>query len=416
MKILVTHVFGYANKGDWILLKSLLDVLEEAFPGAEIRGICRDPDAQALRFPKVKWFKQAGVSVRTGIRRRVENVLGLAKAVADYSIAPVLKGSSDAKGLFGSCFRGVDLVVACPGGYLEDSNVSIITNLVHLHMALSTNAPVVLAPQSIGPFRSNLWAALTGSLLRRVQRIYVREEHSWKTVVERLGVPRQTVELAVDMALYGFESDQARAEEELRKYELTPGSYLAATVIDWYFPKSVDPGAARERYIRALAGVMRRLWTAHGIRTLLLKQVEAAAGVPGDDAVLNAVQNLAGEAVVVPPENYPPEVMQALIGASAAFLGSRMHSSVFAMQQGVPFVGIGYLPKTHGIMSMFGLGDYVCPIEEVSEDILYGMLVSAMSDRERFLSAQASIRHQGGEARAKLIRALTGFVRQPAAA
>ncbi|MBX5497173.1 MAG: polysaccharide pyruvyl transferase family protein, partial [Bryobacteraceae bacterium] len=143
---------------------------------------------------------------------------------------------------------------------------------------------------------------------------------------------------------------------------------------------------------------------------------EAAGGVPGDDAVLSAVQNLAGEGVVVPPENYPPEVMQALIGASAAFLGSRMHSSVFAMQQGVPLVGIGYLPKTHGIMSMFGLGDFVCPIEEVSEDILHSMLVSAMSERERFLSAQASIRRQGGEARAKLIRALTGFVRQAAAA
>jgi colanic acid/amylovoran biosynthesis protein len=50
----------------------------------------------------------------------------------------------------------------------------------------------------------------------------------------------------------------------------------------------------------------------------------------------------------------------------AVFVGTRMHSNIFALSQYVPAMAISYLPKTTYIMESLELSDYVVDITIVN--------------------------------------------------
>jgi colanic acid/amylovoran biosynthesis protein len=63
------------------------------------------------------------------------------------------------------------------------------------------------------------------------------------------------------------------------------------------------------------------------------------------------------------------------------FLGTRLHSNIFALTEGVPVVAIGYQYKTRGVMRMLGLEPWVLDIEEVEPQELAALLERAWEDR-----------------------------------
>ncbi len=389
--ILVTHVFGYANKGDWMLLDSLLSSLRVAFPNAVIRGICRDPLEQARRFSVVEWFPQLGVSDRQGLARRIENFAGLSQGLAKFLLPRSLRRLLRIQVGGVQAFDDVQLIIACPGGYLEDSNVSIITNLVHLWMGVASGAPVIMAPQSIGPFRKPIWRYFTRRLLARTHHIAAHEEVSRETLLHDLRIQSDSCTLLPDMAYYNRDIDRVAAHKFLADLGLKPHDFGAATVLDWYFPFSNDSIAARDRYLQGFAEFAKRFHASTGRRLLLLKQVETTAGGRGDEAAMRAVAAQAPDSIIADMSNHRPQVMRGIIENACLFVGSRMHSVVFALQTGTPAIAIAYLPKTWGMMAQVGLTDFICDIEEVAPDTLWRLASEAMRQPSRFEDAKASV-------------------------
>jgi colanic acid/amylovoran biosynthesis protein len=58
--------------------------------------------------------------------------------------------------------------------------------------------------------------------------------------------------------------------------------------------------------------------------------------------------------------------VKALCGEMDFFIGTRMHSNLFALSMGVPAIAIGYQPKSLGIMRQLGLERWVIPWEGVT--------------------------------------------------
>ncbi len=405
--ILISHVFGFANKGDWALLDSLLQVLQIAFPGCNVRGICRDPNSQALRFPAVHWYQQLGTSYRNGIGRRIENMFGLLKGIfREYTGCDYLSPNSPP-----ACFRDIDLIVACPGGYLEDTNVSIITNYVHLWLALRSGVPVILAPQSIGPFRSRFWSNSIAVLLRQCAAICVRESISEALVVEKMGVPRSRVHLLPDMAFYFPQDSTKNMQSIMDSFGLRNADcFAAATTIDWYFPFATNSSYARARYIKELARTLRLLYERWGLKTILLKQVEKTGGLKGDDQVIAEVAAEAGPAALPVGKELCPEAMRGIISRASIFLGSRMHSAIFALQMGVPTIAISYLPKTDGIMRMLKLSQFVCDIQTFNAASLASLAGQAMQSRPYFDEARRHIMKLGDQGKNQFLHILQSSI------
>lgn len=62
------------------------------------------------------------------------------------------------------------------------------------------------------------------------------------------------------------------------------------------------------------------------------------------------------------------------------FIGTRMHSNIFALSSGIKTLAISYEPKTEGIMKDLGLSEYVIKIENVNSRILNEKFNKLISD------------------------------------
>jgi len=78
-----------------------------------------------------------------------------------------------------------------------------------------------------------------------------------------------------------------------------------------------------------------------------------------------------------------PEVLKAAYGQMDLFLGTRLHSNVFALTEGVPVVAVGYQYKTRGVLRMLGLERWLVEIDQIDSDSLVSLLHKAWAERRR---------------------------------
>ena len=69
-------------------------------------------------------------------------------------------------------------------------------------------------------------------------------------------------------------------------------------------------------------------------------------------------------------EPQPPAVLRAAYHTMDLFVGSRLHSNIFALTGGVPVLAVAYQDKTFGVMRMLGLEEWTVAIEEVDGEAL----------------------------------------------
>jgi colanic acid/amylovoran biosynthesis protein len=77
-----------------------------------------------------------------------------------------------------------------------------------------------------------------------------------------------------------------------------------------------------------------------------------------------------------------PDLLKAVYGLTDLFVGTRMHSNIFCLSEGVPVIAIGYQPKTRGIIQMVGLERWMIDIERVSGQALIGLLEALWNERD----------------------------------
>ena len=88
------------------------------------------------------------------------------------------------------------------------------------------------------------------------------------------------------------------------------------------------------------------------------------------------------ENIFILTENYSPEQLKAMMGTMDIFVGTRIHSNIFATSMNVPAIAIAYEKKHHGIMEMLGLGDYVLDISSIDSDKLVAAVQKLIQNRE----------------------------------
>jgi len=90
-----------------------------------------------------------------------------------------------------------------------------------------------------------------------------------------------------------------------------------------------------------------------------------------------------GEAVIAVDDPVPPDLLKAVFGQLDLLVGTRMHSNIFALVQGVPVIPIGYLHKTRGIAQAAGIEEWVIDIHEINDQKLIQKISELWANRER---------------------------------
>ena len=76
--------------------------------------------------------------------------------------------------------------------------------------------------------------------------------------------------------------------------------------------------------------------------------------------------------IIVANENENSDVQQALISRAAFVIGARYHSIVFALNNGIPFISLGYEHKMKGLLEKLGLLEFYIDLKSLFLDMTDG--------------------------------------------
>ena len=209
------------------------------------------------------------------------------------------------------------------------------------------------------------------------RRFYSRDPTSL-ALVDSLHLRDALYELAPDIAFVYEGATDESGRALLDEYAVNPvRPLLGATLMNWgrQFPLFVH----QERYEHEMANAIRHFIERHDGQAVLFSQV-CGPTEADDDRIparrVSAKLEAWGLAAYVRfvDEEAPPDLLQAAYGCCDVFLGTRLHSNIFALTRRAPVVAIAYQDKTIGVMNMLGLDEWVIRIEDVTEGSLSPIL------------------------------------------
>ena len=177
-------------------------------------------------------------------------------------------------------------------------------------------------------------------------------------------------------------------------------------------PRRVDAWekvSGQARYEEAVATAIRGFVRSTGGRAILFVQVHGPDSAQDDRIpsrrVLESLSDVADRVALVDGW-VEPSLLKATYGCMDLFLGTRLHSNLFALTEGVPVVAVGYQYKTRGILRMLGLEEWMVDIDGALAETLEPMVLRAWQQREalrsRLAAALVEVRRQTAQAGALL--------------
>lgn len=221
---------------------------------------------------------------------------------------------------------------------------------------------------SIEPITNRFVKKVTEKILKKVDFIYAREVITFEYLKEFL--PNDKFELIPDMA---FMLEDVKIKlDYVNNWKKEYHNIYGITVRKWEFPEESNGMELFENYKKELAKFIEYKSEKDNSLFVFVPQVIVEYG--NDANVAKEIRNLLQDKykkhfVILEDDIHPNEVKQ-LIWNFDFFIGTRMHSNIFATSMGVPTIAIAYEKKTNGIMHTVKLDDYVLEMKSITfEDL-----------------------------------------------
>ena len=275
-----------------------------------------------------------------------------------------------------------EVVVAISGGD-SFSDIYGMSRLFYVCLpqilAIAAGRPLVLLPQTVGPFATGKGRALARFILRRAKHIYSRDRESLAEVSRLLGREASNASLAYDM---GFalepippESSVVDQLRQLRSRGTLVGLNVSGLLYAGGYTGRNEFGLSDD-YKGLVSRLLSSLMALEGVQVLLVPHV---LGSPqSNESDLTACQRVydefassCGGRLHYLPGDYDHHGIKFMIGQCDFFLGSRMHACIAALSQSVPAVGLAYSRKFAGVFETIDCGELVIDLTTVStEEVL----------------------------------------------
>lgn len=399
IKILIINVHSTDNRGDAALLEMAIKCLRNVFPQSLVIIAANDADNLETNESKVGSFAywMHRVSEKGTMRWQLLDTIKILAAslwaLITYRLFgyPLFLGVQCAKKETIKTYFEADLVVSAPGNFLYSSGKIGLMFLVIAYTmgyALLAGKPLYLLPQSVGPLHRKRDQKLLKLILNHARIVMLRDPLSLNEVLN-MGVNRSRCRLVPDLAFAYPSASPEEAVRCLRAWGIdvnTDRPLLGVTTINW--GDRIGAEALQKRYEDALTEAVRYFLDRFGGRALFFAQVRSKALI--DDDLITAKRiaaRLGGDnRVWVVEEKLPSSLLKAIYGLMDVFIGTRMHSNIFALSQGVPVIAIAYFPKTRGIMQMLGLDRWVLDISTITPETLISRVIELWQEREELRS------------------------------
>jgi polysaccharide pyruvyl transferase WcaK-like protein len=259
-------------------------------------------------------------------------------------------------------------------------------------LALARGKPLVLLPQTFGPFASPRYQERARRIIAASSSAWARDVSSFDYLREILRDAFDPVKhrLGVDMA-FGLRA--AKPPEEIAsslmsfvaRGEDVPAVGINVSGLLW---GAVHGGGHYEvavNYPRLMDRLCRELLR-RGVRLVLIPHV-LGYGPEGDEGPTAALaedltKDYPGRLVVAPPALGAGE-RKWVISRLDWFSGARMHATIAALSSGVPVAPLAYSRKFQGVFDSVGQGQQVVDGRSAGTEEALEKLLSSFEDRTR---------------------------------
>lgn len=266
-------------------------------------------------------------------------------------------------------------------------------------VAALRGGPLVLSPQTIGPFSSSRARLAARVAMGFARHIYARDETSYQ-LLEEYGLSAKS-SLTTDVAFalpYQRPADKDR--RELASGPIKVGFNISALL----YRKELAKGARFTLSVdyRALVdALLERLSADPRIELHFVPHV-LASNIPQEDDYAVAetlVDRFPG--IILPPRFAGPSQAKTYIANMDLLMGSRMHATIAAISSGTAVVPLGYSRKFDGLFGSLGYGWNV--------DLTTATNESAMATVAAALADLPKVRADAIAANAEAQRRLTNY-------
>ncbi|MEE2732184.1 MAG: polysaccharide pyruvyl transferase family protein [Pseudomonadota bacterium] len=262
-------------------------------------------------------------------------------------------------------------------------------------IAVENNIPLVLLPQTYGPFvEGGEPRAVAQDLIRRSRLAYARDQYSFEYMQELLGgdfnpeVHKQGVDVAFLLP--------AASKEQVDAKGLTPPREPSTEVFGINVSGLIynDPENAKSQYgIKVDYHKLLKTFIEHVLNqsagdVWLVPHVHAPYGHYESD--LSACEKLKShfsesqqQRIKVVNGDYDQCEIKGVIGQCDWFTGTRMHSTVGSLSQAVPTAAIAYSGKTRGVFATAGQEAMVFDARQETTENLLDQLINSWALRSK---------------------------------
>jgi polysaccharide pyruvyl transferase WcaK-like protein len=398
MNVALLSMSDALNKGDLAILESTVGLLRKKYPRPSISLFNVDySDAEVNDPRRFHHLEPLGLAAHYGsffpavfsgdgrvravpaaVRNLLRCLLLRAGAGLLKSRLPSFLGGPDREKI--ECLLRADLVILKGGSHVFSHGglkqfIYLYRMLFTVSLSRALGKKVRALGHSFGPFRGRCSRRLAARSLRRLEKIVVRDRLSRDLLLNDFRVPPARVVRLPDLAFWTAESPRspregvlaAVLEQEGIALDPLPPRRIGLTVRDWDFPGLPRPRELFDKYLRAVAEAIEELYRSHGARAFLMPHSRS------DRPVAEEVARRARAArPVLLTGDYTTAELRDLYGEMDLFIGTRIHSDLFAFSRGTPVIAIAYeKPKAYGIVGETLGRESVLEIETVtSRDLI----------------------------------------------
>lgn len=283
------------------------------------------------------------------------------------------------------------------------------------HLALDAGTPLILMPQTYGPFSDPGRRAEASDIVRRSSLAFARDVRSFQLMKEMLGESfdpaRHMCGVDVAFALPISEPAQAARDAFLDWRSRQTGRLVGFNVSGLLFNEPDDAmrqfGLKTNFQSLALAFARRLLWETDASLLLMPHVLDRPGSHESDEQAVRALRDelasIYGDRVFIPGMQNCATVAKWYISRCDWFTGARMHATIGALSSGVPALALAYSGKMHGVFESCGQGHSVADLrnlatEDAVLDAMFASLADADLNRERLAAmlpaTLAQARHQ----------------------
>ncbi|MFN3193130.1 MAG: polysaccharide pyruvyl transferase family protein [Aureliella sp.] len=262
-------------------------------------------------------------------------------------------------------------------------------------LAIRYGIPLILLPQTIGPFESPKAKRIAARVLKHARQVWARDQESYELLQDMVGDSavegqlRRGVDLAFLLEPRRPQAIPDRIEHWIQREKGVQPPVIGLNVSGLVFN---EPARAKRQfklktnYRRTVTEFVTWCTETTSAKIVLVPHVQTDSGSIESDydaaaALLHELPAEARERVAILPTSYSASELKWLIGQMDWFCGTRMHSTIAALSSGVPVASLAYSMKTQGVFSQCGLARQVFELRELDTRTAVRLLKRSFLER-----------------------------------